>query len=155
MRPQAPYKNIYSNDTTNIGTCTSPYHKRFGPAGKEQVRATVLEVKGQVDAHFIQLAHGQVPWYKSRRYPYSEHMKWWSEYFDVPMDKFSELGDLQAYVRDGGDILADFIEACREVGQSPFVSLRLNDVHHVENLSNLHHLKGFHSISKFIAEHKH
>ena len=55
MKHRVPFRNIFSNDTTNIGSCTSPYHERFGPAGREQVRATVKEVDGLCDAHFIQL----------------------------------------------------------------------------------------------------
>lgn len=151
-----PFRNIYSNDTTNIATCISPYHKtRGGYLGKEAVRETVKEVSGLVDAHFIQLAHGQVPWYKSKVYPQSEHLKWWSEYFEVPRKKFDELTELYAYVRDGGDILQDFIDACREFKQAAFVSMRLNDGHHIEWSEKKGHLSGIHSINKFLVEHKH
>lgn len=154
MKNKVPFRNIFSNDTTNIGSCTSPYHERFGPAGREQVRATVKEVEGLTDAHFIQLAHGQVPWYKSKIYSQEEHARWWSEYFGVPYSDFEKLSDLQKYMHEGGDILRDFIEACRELGQAPFVSLRVNDVHHVEWIERRGHLHGFHSISKFIAENR-
>lgn len=154
MKNKVPFRNIFSNDTTNIGSCTSPYHERFGPAGREQVWATVKEVEGLADAHFIQLAHGQVPWYKSKIYSQEEHARWWSEYFGVPHSDFEKLSDLQKYMHEGGDILGDFIEACRKLGQAPFVSLRVNDAHHVEWIERRGHLHGFHSISKFIAENR-
>ena len=151
-----PFRNIYSNDTTNIATCISPYHKtRGGKLGREEVQATVKEVAGKVDAHFIQLAHGQVPWYKSRYYPHSEHLKWWKEYFEVTDEQINAMPELYGYVRDGGDILQDFIDACRECGQAPFVSLRLNDGHHIEWCETKGHVNGIHSINKFLVEHRH
>ena len=153
MKRAVPYKNIYSNDTTNISTCISPYHKTRGVRfDKDVIRATVAEVAGQVDAHFIQLAHGQVPWYKSRIYPMDEHLRWWKEYFEVTDEQIASLKELCGYVRDGGDILADFTSACRDYGQAPFVSIRLNDVHHIENYNVKGHTKGIHSISKFLVD---
>lgn len=155
MRKSVPFRNIYSNDTTNIATCISPYHPTRGVKfGSEHIRATVREVAGVVDAHFIQLAHGQVPWYNSRLYPMSEHLRWWKEYFEVSDEQIGSLTELYGYVRDGGDILADFIAACREFGQAPFVSIRLNDCHHIENCTSKGHCRGIHSISKFLVENR-
>lgn len=156
MNKSVPFRNIYSNDTTNIATCISPYHKvRGGYLGREAVRESVKEVAGRVDAHFIQLAHGQVPWYKSRAYPQSVHLKWWKEYFEVTDEQINELTELYGYVRDGGDVLQDFIDACREFNQAAFVSIRLNDGHHIEWSEKKGHVHGIHSINKFLVEHKH
>ncbi len=66
-----------------------------------------------------------------------------------------KLEGANGYVRDGGDILQDFIDACREFGQMPFVSLRLNDGHHIEWCETKHHVKGIHGISRFLMENKH
>ena len=155
MNPNVPFRNLYSNDTTNLETCISPWHPRGGYTGREELRASVREVAGFADAHLIQLAHGQVPWYKSRIYPFEEHLRWWSEYFDVPYEQFSQLSGGHQYMYDGGDYLADFIEACRDYGQAAFVSLRLNDEHHVENIDRKGHMNGIHSISRFLVEHRH
>ena len=154
MNPTIPFRNLYSNDTTNLDTCVSPYHKRGGYAGREELRASVREVQGLADVHLIQLAHGHVPWYKSRLYSYSEHKAWWKEYFGVTDEQLNRLGGGCRYVHDGGDYLADFIEACRDFGQVPFVSLRINDEHHVENIDLRGHVCGYHSISRFVAENR-
>jgi hypothetical protein len=37
------------------------------------------------------------------------------------------------YMVAGGDMVKVFVERCRKKGQSPFVSLRMNDGHHLEN----------------------
>ncbi len=155
MNPKIPFRNLYSNDTTNLDTCVSPYHPRGGYTGREELRASVKEVEGLADVHLIQLAHGQVPWYKSKIYSFEEHLKWWSEYFEVPYEKFGELRGGHQYIYDGGDYLADFIEACRDYGQTPFVSLRVNDEHHVEWIDTKGHFNGIHSINRFLAEHRH
>ncbi len=153
MNSKVPFKTIYSNDTTNICTCVSPYHEKNAPFKPEMIRETVKEVAGKTDAHFIQLAHGRVPWYQSKVYPMKEHMKWWSEHFEVPYEDLMKMGGPNGYVRDGGDMLQDFIDACREFGQAAFVSLRINDTHHIEWVNTKGHTNGIHSISKPMAEH--
>lgn len=154
MNINVPFRNIYSNDTTNLENCTSPYHAKGENFNPHQLWESVREVEGLADAHFIQLAHGQVPWYQSRVYPFSEHLKWWSEYFEVPDEVLAGLKGCNGYVRDGGDILQDFIDACHEYHQAAFVSMRLNDVHHVEWCEKKGHTRGIHSISRFLIEHK-
>ena len=153
MNPKIPFRNLYSNDTTNLASCVSPYHKKGGYTGREELRASVKEVEDLADVHLIQLAHGQVPWYKSQVYPFEEHLKWWSEYFEIPYERFSELDGGNAYIRDGGDFLSDFIEACHDYHQAAFVSLRLNDEHWVDWSLKKGHLNGVHSINRFGIEH--
>ena len=152
---KAPYRVIFSNDTTNILTCTSPYHRKGEPFRPEMLEATVDEVAGTgVDAHFIQLAHGWVPWYKSRIYPIEDHIKWWKERYGVdPTGNGGEIATYLRYLLDGGDMLKVFVDRCRKQGQAPFVSLRLNDVHHLENVDIPGNLRGLHSICRFYAEH--
>ena len=154
MNKNFPFRNIYSNDTTNLENCTSPYRKQGESYRPHFLREAVKEVSGLADAHFIQLAHGRVPWYQSKFYPFNEHLKWWSEYFEVPYEDLLNLKGINGYVRDGGDVLADFIEACREFGQAAFVSLRLNDGHHVEWCGTKNHVRGIHSVCRFMMEHK-
>ena len=127
MNRTVPFRSIYSNDTTQLENCTSPYRGKGEDYRRDFLFESVREVEGYADAHFIQLAHGQVPWYQSRIYPFTEHLKWWSDFFDVPMEELNALGGINGYVRDGGDLLRDFIEACRQYHQAAFVSIRLND----------------------------
>ena len=152
---KAPYKILFSNDTTNIRSCTSPYHAKGAPFRPEQLEASVDEVAGTgVAAHFIQLAHGQVPWYQSHVYPMAEHLAWWKAYFgsDPLADDF-RLDSVHRFLLDGGDLLQVFIDRCRKTGQAPFVSLRMNDVHHVEHIETPGNTKGVHAISRFYVEH--
>ncbi len=152
---KAPYRVIFSNDTTNITTCISPYHKKGEEWRPEMLEATVDEVAGHgVDAHFIQLAHGQVPWYQSKIYPLAQHHRWWEERFGVSAKHAAfNLNGIHSYILDGGDLLQVFIDRCRKVGQAPFVSMRMNDVHHVEHVDTPGNTRGIHSITRFYAEH--
>ena len=154
-RPSVPYRVLYSNDTTNITTCVSPYHSSPGePFRPEMLRETVKEVAGKVDAHLIQLCTGRVPWHKSRMYPIEEHHRWWSEHYGVPLDdKAFDVSGYHRYLLEGGDILQDFIEACREFGQAAFVSIRLNDSHFIEFADEPGNRRGIHCISRFYVEH--
>ena len=80
-----PYRVLFSNDTTNILTCKSPYNEHgcmgIDPqTGKQSFRscsfdATKLEATVDetasigVDVHMLQPGLGWVPWWKSRHYP--------------------------------------------------------------------------------------
>ena len=152
MTGKAPFRVIYSNDTTNILTCISPYHARRQPFRPEMLEATVDEVAGTgVDAHFIQLAHGQVPWYRSKVYPIKEHIEWWKEHFGVdPMAV--KPNSVHQYLLEGGDLLQVFVDRCRKTGQAPFVSLRLNDVHFANHVHEKGNADGQHAISRFYVE---
>lgn len=153
-RSRPPYRVIYSNDTTNITTCVSPFRAKGQSFKPEMLEATVDEVAGRVDAHFIQLAHGQVPWYPSKVYPLEEHHRWWQQHFGVsPNNDAFNVSGIHRFILDGGDPLKVFIDRCRQTGQAPFISMRLNDVHHVEHVNTPGNLKGIHSITRFYAEH--
>ena len=131
---KSPYRVLYSNDATNITTCVSPYHRKGERWRPEMLEATVDEVAGTaVDVHLIQLAHGQVPWYPSKLYPLEEHHAWWKERFGVdPENDAFGVGSVHRFILDGGDPLQIFIDRCRAKDQAPFISLRLNDIHHVQ-----------------------
>ncbi len=51
----------------------------------------------------------------------------------------------------GGDMVAVFIRRCRQKGQAPFISLRLNDGHHLENAGRKHRRAVW--VSRFYEEH--
>jgi len=152
-RPRAPFRLLYSDDTTHITTCVSPYHKKGQPWRPEMLAAAVDEVAGTgVEVHMIQLAHGQVPWYQSTVYPIREHRAWWKSHFGVdPLA--GGAGGIHQYLLRGGDPLRVFLDRCHRAGQKAFVSLRLNDAHHVEHIGTGGNTKGFHAISRFYAEH--
>ena len=57
---------IYSNDLTNITSCISPFHAAVAPFRPEMLDATVDEVAGLVDAHFLQPGFGMVPLWPSK-----------------------------------------------------------------------------------------
>ena len=151
---KAPFRVLYSNDATNVTSTLSPFHRKGELWRPEMLEASVDEVAAHgVDAHLIQLAHGQVPWYRSKVYPLAEHHRWWSEFFHVdPKSPAFNLGGVHRFILDGGDVLQVFIDRCRKTGQAPFVSLRMNDAHHVEHVHTRGNTKGLHSISRFYAE---
>jgi hypothetical protein len=127
LRRKALFRVLYSNDTTNILSCISPFHKAREPFRKEMLEATVDEVAGTgVDAHLLQPGVGWVPWWPSKVYPMAEHAAWMKQRYGAKLDSFAQ------FVLDGGDIVQVFLDRCRLRGQAPFISFRLNDGHHKE-----------------------
>ncbi len=121
-----PFRVLFSNDTTNIETCVSPYRRRGEPFQPEMLEATVDETAGTgVEVHLLQPGVGWVPWWNSRAYPFPEHVRFMKERFDKEP---SESGYAN-YMAHGGDMVDVFVRRCRSRGLVPFVSLRLNDGH--------------------------
>ena len=143
-RRKAPFKVLFSNDTTNILTCISPYHKKRQPFTTERLQATVDEVAG-VDVHMFQPGVGWIPWWKSKVYPAEKHYRWFQEQTGNRPDTIGQ------YMLAGGDMVKVFVDRCRQKGQVPFVSLRLNDGHHLENVGTKHRLSVY--CTKFYVEH--
>ena len=153
-RPKAPFHVLFSNDFTNIGSCTSPYHKRGQRWRPEMLEATVDETAGTaVDVHMLQPCMTWVPWWPSRVYPLQEHHRWWKEYFGVDLHARKLIPAIHQYILDGGNPLKVFIARCRAKGQRAFISLRLNDGHHLQFVKDAHNTKAISCISKFYAEH--
>lgn len=123
---KAPFRVIYSNDTTNITSCVSPFHKAREPFRATMLEATVDEVEGLVDAHFLQPGLGMTPMWPSKVMPLEEHYAWIKERYGVGPDSFGN------FVMRGGDIVKVFVDRCRATKQAPFISFRLNDAHHKE-----------------------
>ena len=141
---KAPFKLLYSNDTTNILSCTSPFHKKGEPFRPEMLEATVDEAAG-ADVHMLQPGLGWVPWWQSKVYPPADHYRWWAGRTGLKPDAFGE------FVMNGGDLVSVFVKRCRAKGQSPFVSLRMNDAHHLAYLDKPG--RGTANISRFYEEH--
>jgi len=143
-RPKPPFKVLFSNDTTNILTCTSPYHKKRAPFRPEMIEATVDEVTG-ADVHMLQPGLGWIPWWKSTVYPFEDHCRWW-------MARTGQKpGGFDRYMLEGGDIVKVFLDRCREKKQTAFVSLRLNDGHHLENVGLKNRMSMY--VSRFYVDH--
>ena len=122
-----PFRVLYSNDTTNILTCTSPYHKKGEAFRPEMLDASVDEVADLgVDAHLLQPGLGWAPWWQSKVYPPADHHRWLKQTYGVQPDS------IDRYVLAGGDLVQRFIQRCRSRRVAPFISLRLNDGHHKE-----------------------
>jgi hypothetical protein len=133
-KEKAPFKVLFSNDTTNIETCTSPYspsefdkHAKIGqPFTPQMLQGTVDETANTgIEAHMLQPGVGWVPWWNSKAYPYEQHVKFLKERFGME----PSASGFAVYMAGGGDMVKVFVERCREKGLSPFVSFRLNDSH--------------------------
>ncbi|MCC7493626.1 MAG: hypothetical protein IT204_14825 [Fimbriimonadaceae bacterium] len=139
MKP--PFRVLYSNDTTHILTCRSPYNDQPGlspdpQTGRWEYRpnrftAAMLEASVDetadcgIDVHLLQPDVGWVPWWKSRHYPFEEHVRFMRQRTGM----LPEDDGYAAYLAAGGDMVDVFVRRCRQRGLAPFVSLRLNDSH--------------------------
>jgi hypothetical protein len=126
-RGRAPFKTLYSNDTTNILSCISPYHRRGEPFTDDRLRASIDEAQG-VDVHMLQPGLGWIPWWRSDVYNGAEHYLAYQREFGLKPDSFGR------YMTEGGDVVKTFVEHCRKIRVAPFISYRLNDGHHVREL---------------------
>jgi hypothetical protein len=129
IAPEAPFRVLYSNDTTNITSCVSPFHQAREPFRQEMLEASVDEVAGLVDAHFLQPGLGMVPLWPSKVLPLAEHYAWIKQRYGQKPDSFGQFGQ---FVLNGGDVVKVFIDRCRAKGQAAFISFRMNDAHHKE-----------------------
>ncbi|MCP4788546.1 MAG: hypothetical protein GY878_34005 [Fuerstiella sp.] len=150
-RPKKPpFKVIYSNDFTNTNIVT-PWHRKGEAFHPDHLRASVREAEG-VSVHMLQPAHGAVPWWPSKLYSLDKHHAWWSRNFGIEPATLRYPG-VHQYILDGGDPFDDFVDECHKVGQKPFISLRLNDTHHLHHAQTPRNTRGIHSISQFYVEH--
>lgn len=122
---KAPFKVLFSNDTPHIESCPSPIKKRGAPFTDAHLRASVAETahKG-IDVHLLQPGLGWVPWWQSEVVPMKQHVAWLGRQGGKP-------NVFETYVLNGGDMVRVFIDACRACGETPFISVRLNDAHHI------------------------
>lgn len=143
-RPKAPFRVLYSNDTTNIISCRSPYHRGKEEFSDAMLRASIDEARG-ADAHLLQPGMGWIPWWKSKVYPAEEHYNYHREKYGLAPNTFGK------YMLAGGDMVRTFVEHCRARGIAPFVSLRLNDAHGLEAVGSGNAM-AMHTVSRFYEE---
>jgi len=124
---KAPFRLWYNNDTTNILGVDSPFHKRGEPLTDEAIFGSIDEVADKgVDAYALSPGLGHVPFWKSEVYP--DHFEWWMKKTGLEPDAYGR------YLLGGGDMVRALVERCQHHGMAPFVSLRMNDVHLLENV---------------------
>jgi len=127
---KAPFKILYSNDLTHIGTCVSPYHRRDEKFTRAMLDASVDETANiGIDVHMLQPGFGWVPLWQSKILSPSQHWTWLQKTYNAKIpDQYL------AYLLSGGDIVGDFIQRCYEKSLVPFISLRMNDTHFLDKL---------------------
>ena len=123
---KSPFKVLYSNDTVNTVSCTSPYHPKGEPFSQRILEASVDETANTgIDVHMLQPGLSMVPWWRSKQYPYAEHIRWYETTYGASVRD----NPYARYMLEGGDMVGAFVARCRAAGVAPFVSLRLNDSH--------------------------
>jgi len=126
---RAPFRLLYSNDTTNMVSNVSPWRKKGQPFSAKMIASSVDETAGlkedtgSVDVLMLQPSWSWVPWWKSEVYPADKHYRWFMEKTGLPIDPISQ------YMLDGGDVVQVFIDQCKKRKIAAFVSFRLNDYH--------------------------
>ncbi len=154
---KAPFKVLYSNDTVNTVSCTSPYHPKGEPFSQRLLEASVDETADTgIDAHMLQPGLTMVPWWKSRQYPYAEHIAWYEKTYGTSVRD----NPYARYMLEGGDMVGAFVVRCRKVGVAPFISLRLNDSHGKEFVDtpgggDIPEIPGYslHCVNRFYKDH--
>ena len=113
---------LYNNDGENLMTVTSPYHPAGAPLSASVIEGSVSEAI--TDVNLICPFHG-IPWWRSALEPPEAHAAWYDRTFNFT---HAAGGGWQLdYVLNGGDFVGTFANASRAIGQTPFVSFRLND----------------------------
>jgi len=144
-RPKAPFHVLYSNDTTNITSCVSPYHAKRAGVTDDMIRATIDEALG-ADVQMLQPGMGAIPWWKSKVYPAADHYRYYEEKYKLKPNDFGR------YMLDGGDLVQTFVDHCRAKQRAAFISLRLNDGHGLEYVGQAHPMAA-HTVSRFYEDH--
>ena len=144
-----PFKVLYSNDTTNTLTCESPFHKEDQPISMYMLDATVDETAGTgVNVHMLQPGFTWVPFWQSKVLPVEDHVAWWNEtYPNIGISGYLQM------VLEGNDFIQRFIGRCNQHGITPFVSVRLNDKHLLNEIDAPQHEGRSVHISKFYVDH--
>lgn len=149
MRAQgAPLPRVlYSNDTTHITSCQSPWRDPSDGFTDEHLRASIREAAG-IDAHLLQPGLGWIPWWDSELYSPKAHYEEFLGSFGI-----AKLPAIARYLLSGGDLVRTHLEECRALGIEAMVSIRLNDGHHVRGLAKaLAEKKPAHDMSRFFWE---
>lgn len=154
---KAPFRILFSNDTVNTVSCTSPFHPKGEPFSQRLLEASVDETANTgIDVHMLQPGLTMVPWWKSRQYSYAEHIRWYETTYGTNVRD----NPYARYMLEGGDMVGAFVARCRRAGVAPFVSLRLNDSHGKEFVDtpgggNIPEIPGYslHCVNRFYKDH--
>lgn len=139
---KAPYRLLFSNDTTNITSCSSPFNPDCKGFREEFLDAEIEESKA-ADVQILQPGLGWIPWWKSEVLPIEDHVRWLKGRRHHP-DSYEK------YMHEGGDLVGAFVEKCRHRGIPVFISLRMNDLHHAfRGLYEKDPVKKFERMSRF------
>lgn len=138
---------LYSNDTTHITSCESPWRNPKDGFTDEHLRSSIREAAG-VDAHLLQPGLGWIPWWHSDLYSPRAHYEEFLGSFGI-----KKLPVYARYLLAAGDLVRTHLEECRNLGIEAYVSIRLNDGHHVRGLAKaLEEKKPAHDMSRFFWE---
>lgn len=139
-RPDVPYRMWFNHDGTHVLSTVAPWHAKGEPFSEAVLKGSIDELAGiGIDAVAFNPGNGSIPWWQSKVYP--DHWQWYTERTGKKPSSWGQ------YVMDGGDMVKVFVERCRQHGLAPFITLRLKDEHHIENLDN-------EWVSKFFYEHQ-
>lgn len=125
---KAPFRILFNHDLLYMGK-ESPWNPdNANPISVEQMLRCSIDEIAQAGCDVITFApgYGYVPFWKSNIYPYREHMEWWDTVFVQPHHRFTQ------YMLEGGDMVEVFIDQCRRRQISPFITIRINDLHMLE-----------------------
>lgn len=125
---KAPFKTLYGNDLTNAGIRWFTRPDDY----LEALKSTVTELKDTgVDVCLFQPYMTTVPLWPSKFYPPLEHIKWWRETYKT------DVGQILKIVERGVDIVGEYVNWCKDSNISPFLSVRLNDTHHMAHIRDI------------------
>lgn len=129
---KAPFRILYNNDLTNLGTCLSPWNTTLGNSyDPGWMDGAVDETADMgIDVHMLAPGLQWIPFHDSTAYSLETHYTWFESTFgEIPSGGLFTYLD---YIHNGGDLIQDFIDRCRLKGLTPFISFRLNDGHNLE-----------------------
>lgn len=119
---------LYSNDTTNITSCVSPWRDPKDGFLDEHLRETIREA-ASADVHMLQPGLGWIPWWESQLYSAKAHHEFLAGYGAPNQHSYHR------YLLGGGDLVRTLTDECEALDVLPFVSFRLNDGHHTRELA--------------------
>ncbi len=147
------FDTLFNNDMT--GTFTCKWQGRDEVVARnayslqtdilmEQVRETA---EAGVDVQLLAALMGNVAIFKNRTYPLVEHNEWFEATYKKAgaSSRGSAIINYQ-YTRTG-DVFDEYIEECHKYGSLAFISMRMNDFHHLETVYTDN--PAFDSITKF------
>ena len=147
--PKAPFRTLYDNDVTYLLSIRNPHRAAGAPFDEAMLRAAVAEAADAGADAQIMSAGSWVPWWRSEKFPIRRQLEWFAAHYGkTPAGAFTD------YLKNGGDMMAVFVEECRRRGQAAIGAIRLNDLHHLYDAFNpdINPLRGIY-ISEFYATH--